>query len=270
MSLQIYHPCPPLDDYVEMMWHWENFSPPHSHERILPVGQPELTFNLSGHHFSISERDVASSPAIVVGCQSEYFVIETSRPTTLLSVLFKSGVTLDVFGLSAKELHNEIITLDDLWFTESDGLYNLLMETPHVEMRFHILETALLRKLRLNRKRHDAVDFALTALTAESPLMSIADLQYEVALSAPRFIQVFRDEVGFTPKLFSRLQRFHRVLDTIAASSHINWVDLALRTGYYDQSHLINEFRKFAGISPTEYAPGSKEHNKNIPYPGKS
>lgn len=266
MSLKIYHPGAPLNSYVDMIWHWENYAPPHSHERILPVGQTELTFNLSGHHFSPDDRAVVSSPVILIGCQSEYFVIDTSRPTTLLSVLFKPGASLDVFNISAKELHNQIVSLTDIRSTEADGLYNLLMETSSVDTRFHILERTLLKTLRLNRQRHAAVDFALATLSSASVSTSIADLQVEVALSPPRFIQLFRDEIGYTPKLYSRLQRFHRVLDAIASQDNVDWADLALCTGYYDQAHLINDFRKFAGISPSAYTPLSKEHNKNIPY----
>lgn len=270
MSLQLYHPCPPLDDYVQMMWHWDNYTSSHPAERILPVGLTELTFNLSGHDFWIGERSVSSAHAMLVGSQSEYFVIDTSQPTTILSVLFKPGVTLDVFGLSAKELHNSIVKLSDVWFHEADALYNLLMENPDVSKRFRILENTLLRHLKLYRERHYAVEFALNAFSSASAPVLISDLQYEVALSPPRFIQVFRDEVGFTPKLFSRLQRFHQVLDTIAGAQQIQWAELALELGYYDQSHLINEFRKFAGISPSAYKPFSKEHNKNIPYLEKS
>ncbi len=270
MSLDLYNPSPPLSDYVQMMWHWGNYTSSHPQERILPVGLMELTFNLSGNDFDIMNRSVSRTPAIIVGCQTKHFVIDTSHPTTLLSVLFKSGVALDIFGLSAKELHNQIVTLKDLWGSKADHIYNRLMATHDVTERFCILENALQSHMVHNRERHYAVDYALDTLVAGSQPMSIKDLQYEVALSPPRFIQVFRDEIGFTPKVFTRLQRFHRVLDIISDTSHVDWADLALQLGYYDQSHLINEFRKFAGISPSAYAPASKAHNKNIPYLEKS
>jgi len=269
MSLKIYRPSPPLADYVEMMWHWENYTSSHTKERILPVGLMELTFNLSGHDFVIDGREILPTPVILVGCQSEHFVIDTSQPTTILSVLFKSGVALDMFGVSPKELHNQIISLADIWSSGADSIYNQLMTSACVVERFHILEQMLIARLTLYRERHYAVEFALNALSTSAEV-SIKQLQHDIALSPPRFIQVFKDEIGLTPKVFSRLQRFHRVLDTITFSDEINWADIALRCGYYDQSHLINDFQKFAGISPTAYSPWSKDHNKNIPYLEKS
>lgn len=232
----------------------------------MPLGQMELTINLSGDNFLIGERSVSATPAIVVGCQSDYFVIDTSCPATLLSVLFKPAVSLDVFGLSARELHNQIVTLNEIWGSGADGFYNQLMVTPSVSERFVILENALLSRLTLYRERHYAVEFALNALMATSASVSIAHLQQEVALSPPRFIQVFRNEIGLTPKLFSRLKRFHRLLDVISMGHNVDWAELALHLGFYDQSHMINEFQKFAGISPSAYAPMDQAHNKNIPY----
>src|SRR5262249_51282116 len=74
-----------------------------------------------------------------------------------------------------------------------------------------------------------------------------------LSLSQRRFIQVFKAEVGLTPKLFSRIQRFQRIRSFIQRNPSINWADLAVDLGYFDQSHLIREFLEFSGLSPTDY-----------------
>jgi AraC-like DNA-binding protein len=76
-----------------------------------------------------------------------------------------------------------------------------------------------------------------------------------VGLSERRFIQIFRDQVGLTPKRFQRLRRFYSALDLIASVQSVDWPDIALACGYYDQAHFIHEFREFSGLSPTEYLP---------------
>src|SRR5215510_6018027 len=68
-----------------------------------------------------------------------------------------------------------------------------------------------------------------------------------------RFIQVFKAEVGITPKLFSRIQRFQQTRTFIQHNPSINWADLAVDFGYFDQSHFIREFLEFSGLSPTDY-----------------
>jgi len=253
-----------------MFWHWEDYMPSHARERILPTGLMELTINLSERSFNIysphtkSSREVDHS--IVVGIQSEYFVIDTSQPTTILSVLFKSGGLSGLLGASASELHNQIIPLNDVWGFQADSLYDQLLNISCIAERFRILEAVLLNHLDDQYERHYATNMALDILESNTSLKPIAYLEKEVALSPTRFIQVFREDMGVTPKVYSRLYRFQRTLDIIANNPNLSWADIAFTCGYYDQSHMINEFQKFSGITPSAYAPQSIVHNKNLPY----
>lgn len=269
MTIEFYKTHTTLSPYIHMLWYWEDYAPPHPKERILPSGLMELTINLLGHPFEVQSPSMSSivkSPMILVGFQSEYFVIDTSRPTTILSALFKPGSAFRFFGLSARELHNQIIPLQDIWGAKADNLYNQLMETPSIEWRFQLLEQFLLNHLDEQYERHYAVNTALDMMTVGHHTYNISEIQKEVALSPPRFIQVFRDDIGVSPKIFSRLHRFRRAVDTISSQRYTNWTDIALQCGYYDQSHFINDFQSFAGITPSAYLPQDDSHNLNIPY----
>jgi AraC-like DNA-binding protein len=74
-----------------------------------------------------------------------------------------------------------------------------------------------------------------------------------IGLSQRRFIQIFKSEVGLTPKLFTRIQRFQQMRSFIAKDSSPNWAAIAFDLGYFDQSHLIREFLEFSGLTPTDY-----------------
>lgn len=56
--------------------------------------------------------------------------------------------------------------------------------------------------------------------------------------------------MGLTPKLFARLRRFQSVLGVASARENLDWADVALRCGYYDQAHLHRDFRAFAELTP--------------------
>ena len=269
MSLQYFFPRKPLSDYVQLIWSWEGYHPPHSHERILPLGTTEITINLSDRNFEVfSPRNGLQSQtiqgAMVMGVQSDYFVIDTSHPADLLSVWFKPGGAIPFFGLPAQELQNLHVDLATLWGQDAVDLYHQLLEAPSTQQRFHRLEHALCQRLSQAPIRHPAVDYALH-LFRSSPQASIANVLDDIALSPTRFIQVFREEVGLTPKLFCRIQRFQQALFLIANQQMESWVDVALSCGYYDQSHFINDFQTFAGIAPSAYAPQSREHYTNLP-----
>jgi AraC-like DNA-binding protein len=110
---------------------------------------------------------------------------------------------------------------------------------------------------------HTAVTFAIPELkrNANSSMSQVAAI---VNLSQRHFIHVFSNEVGLTPKLFSRIQRFNRVVRSAAFSDDVDWLDMAMSFGYFDQAHLIHDFREFSGLTPTEYLGLRTEHLAHV------
>ena len=75
-------------------------------------------------------------------------------------------------------------------------------------------------------------------------------------ISARRFIELFRREVGLTPKLYCRITRFRSVISTLELETSVDWAATAATCGYFDQAHFIHEFRELAGITPSAYIAG--------------
>ena len=119
--------------------------------------------------------------------------------------------------------------------------------------RFDLLQQALLNRLCHGVEQHYAVSTALEIFWKNQIGPTVRDAAKYLGLSQRRFIQVFSAEVGITPKLFSRIQRFQQSRSFIQVNSVPNWAALALDLGYFDQSHLIREFTEFSGLSPTDY-----------------
>ena len=270
MALKTFIPCYPLSNYIQMFWYWEGYHPPHTKERILPGGMMEITINLNEIPFRIHDAQQDSNPleikeCLVSGARSTYFVIETSKPMSILSVWFKPGGALTLLGVNGNEIHNRHLPLETLWGQFAYELYGRLQEAQTANQYFRILEKALLQKLTTSSEQHRAVRYALRCFMQSPHSVTISKVVNAIALSPTRFIQVFREDVGLSPKQFCRVQRFQKSLHLIANRPTTNWVDVALACGYYDQSHFINDFRGFAGITPSHYAPQSPNHNTNLP-----
>jgi AraC-like DNA-binding protein len=75
----------------------------------------------------------------------------------------------------------------------------------------------------------------------------------EIGWSRRWFSKTFSDAVGMTPKRYSRLVRFQRVVRQLASGGRVDWAELALSGGFADQAHLIHEFRAFSGLSPESF-----------------
>lgn len=269
MPLEIYQPQSYLKHYVSMMWHWDEYNPSHSKELILPIGMMELTFNLADNTFCIENTHDQAIQTIrggmIVGAQSKPFITHTHTSMDLLSVLFNFGGALEFFNVAGKTFHNQHITLDDVWGKQAtQDLYEKLCTVNTSQARFHILEETLLKQLNQNRQRHQIVDYALNKINNYPQLQRIKQITEEIGISSTRFIQLFKDDLGMTPKQFHRVRRFHHTLNTITSHQTQNWAEIALCCGYYDQAHFNNEFRHFTGITPSAYAPQNIAHNTNL------
>jgi methylphosphotriester-DNA--protein-cysteine methyltransferase len=237
-------PGEPLSNFVKLLWHWTGHPQPYARERILPMASVELVIQLNNPKVSQSG---------MTGPRSESFLIERRATDNLLGVHFKPGGAFPFLGFSYSELHNKHITLAELWGEgRACRLLCLLNEAPTVEQKFRTLERWLLGIAKRAFQHHPAVTFALHKFRNE-PAISSADVAHRVGFSQRRFIELFRNEVGMTPKLFCRVERFQQVIHAIGHKTDINWIDLALDHGYSDQSHFNHDFREFSGLGPTEY-----------------
>jgi AraC-like DNA-binding protein len=63
----------------------------------------------------------------------------------------------------------------------------------------------------------------------------------------------FRDAVGLSPRLFANVLRLRSVFDAMQPDSHTSWSEAAQAVGYFDQSHLIRDFRRFVGCTPAQF-----------------
>lgn len=81
------------------------------------------------------------------------------------------------------------------------------------------------------------------------------------------YIQIFRGQTGYTPKVFCRIRRFQKALDCIEASGTVDWSAVALDSGYFDQAHFNHDFRAFSGINPSTYLVHRTPLRNHVPLP---
>jgi methylphosphotriester-DNA--protein-cysteine methyltransferase len=244
MAAHVHVPPAPLDAFVDFIWVYEGYAPPHDRERLLPQPLMSLIISLSGD-------DVIWSG--VSGPRTEPMTLDTSRPLSIIGVSFKAGGGFPFVPMPAGELHNLTVPLEALWGSRADAVCEALLRTPSPAARCGILERALLAAARGRYVRHPAVCFAVGELGHRRRPRPVARVAEQIGVSQRRFIEMFRNEVGLTPKAFSRVCRFQHVLGRIGTLTAVDWASVANDCGYFDQAHFIHDFREFAGVSPTVY-----------------
>ena len=267
-----YIPRPPLSAFVEFFWLYEGDIPLHKKERRLPDGSASLIINLRDNPIRIYDQydpsRVQSCGGIVIGgARSEFALLDTACQEEILGVQFRPGGVFPFLALPANELHNKIVSLDILWGQAALDLREQLLTARTREIRFQVLEQFLLAQLARfaqSRTIHPTVTYALQEFRDTSYSQNVKTVIEQIGISQTRFIQVFREAVGLTPKQYCRVQRFQEVLRILEGGALMGWTELALNCGYYDQAHFIHDFQAFAGLTPGAYRARQGEHRNHI------
>ena len=157
------------------------------------------------------------------------------------------------FRLPMSEFHERNIALDDLGDNELEVLKERILEQPDNEQAITLIEQFFISRLHnwdmYNFNRMDPVIKAIN--NRHQP--NIEYLASLACLSYKQFSRIFTDFVGSSPKEFTRIIRFQRALYILQNDPSLDQTELAFRCGFYDQPHLIKEFKIFSGYTPNEY-----------------
>lgn len=258
MFYRSYAPAPPLSDFIGRFWSCSD-APSHRRERILPSGTFELVVNLREDEIRIydpaqPDRVRRLSGAVVSGTYGSFFLIDTLQHASILGVHFRPGGAFPFLGVPAAELADAHVDLATLWGrAPASELRERLCTAATTAERFSLLERMLVRRLRHPPRRHGAVPAALAAFGPMGGEVSVRGVAQRIGLSQRRLIQVFAAEVGLTPKLYWRIRRFQQARQLVQRTEAPDWAGVAAACGYYDQSHLIRDFRELSGLSPGTY-----------------
>ena len=197
--------------------------------------------------------------------RTHFSVFDTATLKSAMGVLFWPGGARAFFDASADLLCKESVSLDLIWGSFASELRDRLREAHTATAKFQVLESALVERVNQRLELHSAVEYALCEFARAPHIRSVLGVARETGLSRRRFAQLFREQVGLTPKLYCRLHRFQQVLRQIASGAPVDWADLALAGGYCDQAHLVNQFRNFSGISPSVYLANERSFANHVP-----
>jgi AraC-like DNA-binding protein len=187
----------------------------------------------------------------VIGPVTEPRILRVGRSVRAIGVVLPSAMTSRAFGVPAPALLNHIVPLGDLWGRkDADRLGELLSGLP-IRRAVSVLRDEVVARIS-HFTGTDPVALATCRLIARhGGSVSIDHLAKSHGISRQQFARRFHSTAGMPPKLFARITRFQRLVHMLLTTDVSNWAAQSSAAGFYDQAHMINEFRGFAGSSPT-------------------
>ncbi|HEX6398682.1 MAG TPA: AraC family transcriptional regulator [Steroidobacteraceae bacterium] len=257
-SVSVWRTDPRLADIVTSLWFGEGRTA-YQRDRILPSGQSQLLINLGPPQYRVEpgppEVRVPFVDIWYSGLHQGPIDTEAPHGNALLGVAFSARGTFPWLGARMDGLSDRIIALADALGDGALRLRERLLNTPTLESRFQCVERWLIARLEPRTIIHPAVRWAVDQIAASGGRIPIEQLATQTGFTRKHLGNLFRQQVGLTPKALARVHRFQGALQLLhRAHGQVPWAELAEQSGFYDQSHLINEFRRFTGFSPTELA----------------
>lgn len=247
-------PSPHLRSWIRSLWYCRAPRFPHRRERVLPNGCMQIIFNLSRSYLTDCGEDGKANrrlpQAIVVGTRARYEVVATADMEEIAGIVIQPGGFAGLFRERADLFFERSIGLEEVWAGTS--LTDRLCEVAAPVEKLRTLEAVLTGRLHPGTRRSELVDQAMHLFREKG--FCVAECARSVGVSERRLSQVFREQVGIAPKMWCRIRRFQAAARVLHNGADVPWAELALRCGYYDQSHFANDFRAFSGINPTTYS----------------
>ena len=225
--------------------------------RLFTDGNPGMVFHFKEPLVQCTGNSLAgcSQPAsFVYGQITEYNDLQSAGRLKMLVVVFQPYSIFTLLHIAAYELNNSLIKLRDLFGQEASGLEEQLLHEQSTSHIIAVVEKFLLKKSQYARTPGDAFCEALYLIYKYKGDITIEGLLEQLPVTERQLERKFREHIGISPKRFSDITRFQHFLKLFRNQQPKQKVsDAIYESGYYDQSHLNNYFRKTTGITPLQY-----------------
>ena len=189
--------------------------------------------------------------SVLLGPQVSRVNIKVHNRLKAVRVDFLPGGLFRFLKIPMNELFDKGFDAKDFFGMKMKILTEQLSEITDLEVGKKLVEKFLLDRLRIVND-HLPFDNALHVLYRNNGNISMEKAASLSCLSLKQFERKCKERIGMNPKSYARILKFSKAYRLHEASPELDWISIAYEAGYYDQMHMIKDFKVFAGVNPSE------------------
>ena len=224
---------------------------------LLPRTRVWMTFGYNDIPYLVEQTGKNfQSHSIVLGeqnIQNHYYIDKCPKLNKQIDVIFKPGGFYKFFGIYDGEVGNDCFRADEVVGNQIRCIEEQFKDLKSMGDRVRLLDRFFAERLKFMRREINTTLIAMRLIVANRGNMKVKELSKELSISNRTLERQFMNRIGLSPKEFLRVVRFKSVLNKILSLNSIDWLDLVQSHGYYDQSHLIEEFKSATTFSPQSF-----------------
>ena len=257
MIYRMHVPAPPLCRFIDFFFYYEGHHVEHAMEKFLPDGSIDLLIDLTDTPKKLFASEEGTTYTTfrgswISGMKTDYILVDASV-SNMIGVHFKPGRCYPFVDFPMAELNNLTVEADSVWGNEIHSIREAIVHESSIEKRFSILEDYFMLKGKNKMEGQLLVHYSVNQLMKSPQMWTIRNLSHKTGVTQKHLIALFKKYVGLSPKMFSRINKFQKVIQLVGQQQKVDWALLSFECGYYDQAHFIKEFQAFSGINPVSY-----------------
>ncbi len=268
MHIQFIQPKPELQAYIDSFWLFESkYGVPQTDNRVIAPNAKAKIIIPFRNAISTIENDhlthYKEGEVFFIGIWDKPVVLSTHNTETgTIGIELTPRGAYRFSAIPMHELTNRIFSFSDLYGKKGRDLEQEMGNHDSPQAKTELIQNFLINCLGEENKTNLIIDYAVDLLSSTDGLTEIKELERKTGYSKRYLDMLFKQHLGISPKTLSTIIRFNKFYKLWANTEAADFFKDSLYEVYYDQSHFINEFKRYTGYSPSQYAKVKNEFGK--------
>lgn len=213
--------------------------------RIIPDGCTDIIIDMNPAS--------SSKGAFVTGLMTTFETVNLSSDCSLFGIRFYSHNMRYFIKYPVSELTGHQVLLEDIWGREAGLVANELRAAHTLPDAIVRLEVRLQNVLLRNKYEFESpLQVAMCVMYENQGMITVRELAEKLVYSERNVRRIFSKELGIGTKELLGIIRFQSLLRELHRNKPTDWTGIAVKYGYYDQSHFIHTFKRLYGLAPNQ------------------
>jgi AraC-like DNA-binding protein len=244
---------PIIKQYLLFRWEFDKGQP--TLVKPFPVRpQQSMAFYLQGgcNAYDFETGYGKKLPKINVnGSQTKRYDLHVEASQYMLSIEFQPNGLFKFLRMPlSEEFLDGWIDAEALLSPEIGRVYEQMVNAPTYQQVIEIIDDYIWQKISGKSILTEPFDWVGQLIFQHPDRYSIEVLAKDACLSISQFQRRFKQQMGISPKYFVRVNRFYKAYMLRTQNPSLDWLSIALQTGYNDYQHMVRDFKQFAGTTP--------------------
>jgi AraC-like DNA-binding protein len=243
-----------LESFIECYWVIESENKIPFAKKIIPDGFPEIVFHYKDPYRINNKGHWETQPAsLFAGQIRKHFFLENTGASGVFGIKFKPAAITHLLNISMQDFTDKVVGISELKNNCLDNLEKEMLKGTDTETRVQIAEKEMQAWVKNITTPNEIINNAIKQILERQGNIPVTEMRKNLFVSERVLQRLFLKYIGLSPKIYARIIRFNFIFQLIE-NGETTWADLAYDSGYFDQSHLIKNFKSFTGEEPSGYS----------------